>query len=133
MLPAYVERNHDARLRETLRRATESRTPALILVRGDSCTGKTRAAFEALAAGPALESWNPIFPRTSASLLEALAAGALAAHTALRFDDAHKILAGRTGEAVAASLLSRLAEPGPLRCGGHHLDELFHRAHQTIR
>ncbi len=48
VLPAYVPRPHDDRLREALTAAAAAGEPALVVVRGGSCTGKTRAAYEAV-------------------------------------------------------------------------------------
>ncbi|MEU6732738.1 hypothetical protein ABZ929_05960 [Streptomyces physcomitrii] len=48
VLPAYVPRPHDDLLREALTAAAAAGEPALVVVRGGSCTGKTRAAYEAV-------------------------------------------------------------------------------------
>lgn len=114
VLPAYVERSHDRQLREALLTAAEGTEAVLVVVRGSSCTGKTRAAYEAVRHAGALEEWDLVFPRTASSALEVLAARALAPRTVLWLDDVHRLLAGRDGEALAAGLLSRLDQPGPV-------------------
>jgi hypothetical protein len=62
ILPAYVERAHDALLREVVRRASDGRSAMAVLV-GESSTGKTRACWEAIRALP--REWrllHPIYP-----------------------------------------------------------------------
>lgn len=113
VLPSYVERPHDQQLREALRTAVAGREAVLVVVRGGSCTGKTRAAYEAVRHLSALADWELFFPRTPASALETMAARALSPRTVLWLDDAHQLLTGREGEALAAALLSRLTQPGP--------------------
>ncbi len=114
MLPAYVERAHDQKLREVLRTAAEGAEAVLVVVRGSSCTGKTRAAYEAVRHVGGLDGWDLIFPRTASSALEVMGVRALVPRTVLWLDDAHQLLSGSEGEALAAGLLSRLAQPGPV-------------------
>ncbi|MDJ0345710.1 hypothetical protein QMK19_34310 [Streptomyces sp. H10-C2] len=113
VLPSYIERPHDQQLRQVLQTAIAGGEAALVVVRGGSCTGKTRAAYEAVRRIGGLADWDLVFPRTATSALEVLAARALIARTVLWLDDAHQLLAGHAGEAFAAGLLSRLAQPGP--------------------
>lgn len=113
VLPSYVERAHDQQLRAVLRTAVMGGEAVLVVVRGSSCTGKTRAAYEAVRHVGALADWDLIFPRTASSALEVMAARALVPRTVLWLDDVHQHLAGHEGEALAAGLLSRLAQPGP--------------------
>ncbi|WP_052229765.1 sel1 repeat family protein [Streptomyces sp. CT34] len=113
VLPRYVSRPHDRQLREALRTAAAGGRAALLVVRGGSCTGKTRTAYEAVRHIPALADWDLVFPRTAASALEVLSAGVFTPRTVLWLDDAHRLLAGPDGETLAAALLSRLSRPGP--------------------
>ncbi|QTA36796.1 sel1 repeat family protein [Streptomyces sp. CA-256286] len=113
VLPSYVERPHDQQLRELLRSAATDGEAVLVVVRGGSCTGKTRAAYEAVRHVGALADWDLVFPRTASSALEVMAARVLVPRTVLWLDDAHQLLIGGEGEALAASLLSHLAQPGP--------------------
>ncbi|MGW0552231.1 tetratricopeptide repeat protein [Streptomyces altiplanensis] len=114
VLPAYIERFHDQKLRAALRTAAEGTEAVLVVVRGSSCTGKTRAAYEAVRHVGSLAEWDLVFPRTASSALEVLAARALAPRTVLWLDDVHQLLAGRDGETLAAGMLSRLDQPGPV-------------------
>lgn len=71
-LPPYVLRMHDEALAAVLDpRVSASR---LVVVRGGSSTGKTRAAWEALVRGQ-FASWRLDYPRDPAALAERLAAG----------------------------------------------------------
>ncbi|SEB60073.1 hypothetical protein [Streptomyces sp. PAN_FS17] len=114
VLPAFVPRPHDEELRDRLAAAVaEQAPPALVVVRGPSCTGKTRTAFEAVQhAIP--DDFQLLVPANASSLLMALAANALTPRTVLWLNEAQDYLAGAEGEAVAASLLRRLDSHGPL-------------------
>jgi len=61
VLPDYVERGHDRRLRELFAEAAGSEQSAMVVVRGGSCAGKTRTAFEAVRA--CLGDWDLAFPK----------------------------------------------------------------------
>ena len=113
VLPEYVERDHDRRLRDRLRRAAADRAhPVLVLVRGPSSAGKTRTAFEAVRA--CLHDWELVFPKTPAGLAALLDAGALVPRTVLWLNEAQNHLGSPAGEEAAAALHRRLEEPGPL-------------------
>ncbi|WP_328318185.1 hypothetical protein [Streptomyces sp. NBC_00388] len=113
VLPTYVERLHDRQLRDVLRTAVTGHEVVLLVVRGGSCTGKTRAAYEAVRQVCSPAGWDLVLPHTAASARELLSARALVARTVLWLDDAHHLLSGSEGEALSAGLLSRLARPGP--------------------
>ena len=70
-MPAYVRRPHD----ELLRAVLDPAVPAsrLVVVRGGSSTGKTRAAYEAVA--DRLAGWRLDYPLNPAALKERLEAG----------------------------------------------------------
>ncbi|MER6359866.1 hypothetical protein [Kitasatospora sp. NPDC001527] len=112
VLPAYVEREHDQVLRQRLAVVASGAETALVVVRGESCTGKTRTAFEAVRA--CLPTWNLVFPKTPASLLAILEAGVLTSGTVLWLNEAQNYLTGNAGEAVAAALRTQLERPGPV-------------------
>ncbi|MBT2401860.1 sel1 repeat family protein [Streptomyces sp. ISL-100] len=114
VLPSYVQRPHDQKLREALRTAAGGVEAVLVVVRGSSCTGKTRAAYEAVRHVRGLDDWELVFPRTASSALEVMAVRALVPRTILWLDDAHQLLSGSEGEDLAAGLLSRLTQPGPV-------------------
>ncbi|RKS05001.1 hypothetical protein DFP74_0582 [Nocardiopsis sp. Huas11] len=114
VLPLYVPRPHDTELRAHLTAAAaDGARPQMVVVRGASCTGKTRAAFEAVrAAVPA--DFDLLFPADADGLLAVLAADALGPCTVLWLNEAQDYLDGPKGEAVAAALLRRLDDLGPL-------------------
>ncbi|MFF1305870.1 sel1 repeat family protein [Streptomyces sp. NPDC058307] len=113
LLPRYVPRPHDAELRTHLSAATPAgAAPCLVVVEGGSCTGKSRAAFEAVKA-EVPDEFGLFFPADPAGLLEALAADALRPGSVLWLNEAQDFLAGPDGEAVAAALLRRLDRDGP--------------------
>ncbi|WP_052808572.1 helix-turn-helix domain-containing protein [Streptomyces cyaneogriseus] len=112
-VPAYVERPHDEDLRQALNRAVTSDESVLVIVRGGSCTGKTRSAYEALNAVGGLADWDLVCPRTQDGALEILTDTPWTPRTILWLDDAHHILSGHKGEELAALLCSRLSRPGP--------------------
>ncbi|WP_093804190.1 hypothetical protein [Streptomyces sp. Wb2n-11] len=62
VLPAYLERSHDQPLRAALRTAAKGTEAVLVVVRGSSCTGKTRAAYEAVQHVGGLAEWDRVFP-----------------------------------------------------------------------
>ncbi|MFF0001510.1 hypothetical protein [Streptomyces avermitilis] len=111
VLPAYVSRPHDDRLHTRLAAAVTDSTSLLVVVRGESCTGKTRTAFQALTAVP--DDFHLLFPADADSLLAMLAADALGPRTVLWLNEAQHYLDGPAGEAAAAALLRRLDTDGP--------------------
>ncbi|MFJ3728728.1 hypothetical protein ACIPYQ_40040 [Streptomyces sp. NPDC090045] len=112
VLPEYLEREHDGWLRARLNEAAAGQRTVLVVVRGESCTGKTRTAFEAVRS--CLVDWNLVFPKTTAGLLAVMRSPALAARTVLWLNDAQEYLTGPDGEAAAAALRTRLEHPGPV-------------------
>jgi hypothetical protein len=97
-----------------------------VLVRGESCTGKTRTAFEAVRA--CLQGWQLVFPKNTERLLALLDADALAPRTVLWLNEAHNYLSGIGAEEAAAALHSRLEEPGPVVV----LGTLWPEYHRTL-
>ncbi|MEV4614191.1 sel1 repeat family protein [Kitasatospora sp. NPDC049258] len=112
VLPAYVEREHDRVLRQRLAVVASGAETALVVVRGESCTGKTRTAFEAVRA--CFPAWDLVFPKTPESLLAILAADVLTSGTVLWLNEAQNYLTGTAGEAAAAALRTQLERPGPV-------------------
>ncbi|WP_051854633.1 tetratricopeptide repeat protein [Streptomyces sp. NRRL B-1347] len=114
VLPRYVPRQHDVRLRRLLAAAvTDEARPILAVVQGPSCTGKTRTAYEALREAVP-EDFDLLFPADTDSLLAVLAADALPPRTVLWLNEAQHYLTDPHGEAAAAALLRRLDGEGPL-------------------
>ncbi|WP_328786094.1 sel1 repeat family protein (plasmid) [Streptomyces canus] len=113
IVPTYVPRPHDDRLRARLAGAVgEEAASLLVVVRGESCTGKTRTAAEALKAAVP-DDFKLLLPAGADDLLAALAADALGPRSVLWLNEAQDYLDGPAGEAVAAALLRRLDADGP--------------------
>ncbi|MGW0704166.1 transcriptional regulator [Streptomyces sp. NPDC002867] len=113
ILPTYVPRSHDHELRQLLTTAVNAEEPLLVLVRGESCTGKTRTAYEAVRTSVP-DNFNLVFPTDARDLLEILRAEAVQPCTVLWLNEAQTHLSGEYGEAAAAALLRRLDGAGPL-------------------
>ncbi|MGA5559463.1 hypothetical protein [Streptomyces lavendulocolor] len=105
-------RSHDGQLRKRLAAAVAEEAPLLVVVRGESCTGKTRTAAEALKAAVP-DDFQLLFPASADDLLAALAAGALGQRSVLWLNEAQNYLNGPAGETVTAALLRRLNGDGP--------------------
>ncbi|MFC8104216.1 tetratricopeptide repeat protein [Streptomyces sp. NPDC057363] len=95
-------------------------------MRGESCTGKTRTAFEAIRA--CLKDWQLVFPKNTGRLLGLLDADALAPRTVLWLNEAQNFLTGTDAEEAAAALHSRLEQPGPVVI----LGTLWPEYHRTL-
>ncbi|MFD5514957.1 sel1 repeat family protein [Streptomyces sp. NPDC127066] len=93
--------------------AVEGRTSLLAVVRGKSCTGKTRTAAEAVKA--VVPGGSPLlFPADAEGLLAALDADVLGPGSVLWLNEAQDYLTDPVGETVAAALLRRLDAEDPL-------------------
>ena len=103
-MPAYVRRPHD----EVLRSMLDPGVPGsrLIVVRGEACTGKSRAAYEAVA--DRLADWSLEYPPTAAALAARLEAG-IPAWTVLWLGELCRY-ADADGGAAALSRLAGLLE-----------------------
>jgi predicted negative regulator of RcsB-dependent stress response len=114
VLPVHVARAHDDRMCTLLTTAaTDGAQPLLVAVRGASCTGKTRTAYEAVRA--VVPDWDLWAPVDASGLLAMLSADALGPRTVLWLDEAQTYLMdGAAGEAAAVALLRRLDQSGPL-------------------
>ncbi|MFJ3720788.1 hypothetical protein [Streptomyces sp. NPDC090057] len=111
ILPAYVPRPHDGALQNRLAAAVAGSETLLLVVRGESCTGKTRTAVEALKVVP--DDFSLFLPSDADSLLAILNADALGPGTVVWLNEAQHYLTGPAGEAAAAALLRRLDADGP--------------------
>ncbi|MEU8382799.1 tetratricopeptide repeat protein [Streptosporangium sp. NPDC048865] len=116
-LPVYVPRPHDDRLASVVRRAAAGRSAVVMLV-GDSSTGKTRACWEAVRLLPGgWRLWHPAGSGRPETALPAL--GSLAPRTVVWLDEAHSYLLtppGGPAEHVAAGLRALVSDPerGPV-------------------
>ncbi|MFJ9448500.1 hypothetical protein ACIRRH_42890 [Kitasatospora sp. NPDC101235] len=91
--------------------ANGSRTELLVL-RGGSCTGKTRTAYEAVK--QQLPDWHLIYPKTADALISAVEANAVAEKTVLWLDDAQHLFEQPAGDDAAVALRRLLERPGPV-------------------
>ncbi|MFD6791583.1 hypothetical protein ACFWC7_38435, partial [Streptomyces anthocyanicus] len=113
VLPAYVPRAHDEQVRDGLRKVVEGGGTRLLVLRGGSCTGKTRTAFEAVR--EVMPDWRLVYPKTAQAVVERLSGVPLAAAgTVLWLDDLHRLLAEPAGEQAAGLLRELLDQPGPV-------------------
>ena len=108
-MPAYVRRPHD----ELLRAVLDPAVPAsrLVVVRGGSSTGKTRAAYEAVAAR--LADWQLDYPLNPAALAARLDAG-IPARTVLWLGELRQYADADGGAAVLGRLADLLEGEGHL-------------------
>jgi len=113
VLPAYVERDHDALLREAVHSARQGRSTWVTLI-GGSSTGKTRACWEAVQLLPDdWRLWHPIEPNHPEALLTGLPE--VEPRTVLWLNEIeHHLLTGdrSAGEQVAAAVRELLRTPG---------------------
>lgn len=112
VLPAYVRRPHDEVVRRRLMSIADGSRTELLVLRGGSCTGKTRTAYEAVK--QFLADWHLIYPKTGDALIAAVEANAITEKTVLWLDDAQHLLEQPDGDHVAAALRQLLEQPGPV-------------------
>jgi hypothetical protein len=105
MLPPYVERDHDDELRSHLR-TLAGKGAGMVVVRGDSCTGKTRSAWEAVTA--CVPDWRLLYPKSAAGLRCCLQTNVLTGPTVVWLDNAHWLFAEADGNRAAEDLLALL-------------------------
>jgi hypothetical protein len=89
-LPPYIERDHDGELRRHLH-TVASAGAGMVVVRGDSCTGKTRSAWEAVTA--CVPDWQLLYPKSAAGLRSCLQTNVLTGPTVIWLDNAHHLFA----------------------------------------
>ncbi|MGN3955100.1 tetratricopeptide repeat protein [Streptomyces sp. WAC8370] len=102
-LPAYVEREHDQRLRAVVDAATSGQSGIALLV-GGSSTGKSRACWEAVKVLPdGWRLWHPIEPNRAQAVVEQLAL--VGPQTVVWLNESqHYMLDLEKGEQVASGL-----------------------------
>ncbi|MFF3089809.1 hypothetical protein ACFVRB_32920 [Streptomyces nojiriensis] len=110
VLPAYVPRHHDARLKEVVDAAKAGRSGIAVLV-GGSSTGKTRALWEAVGELPeGWRLWHPLTPTAPGAVLASLPD--IAPRTVVWLNEAQNYLGpDPLGEQVAAGLREVLNDP----------------------
>ncbi|MFJ9656168.1 hypothetical protein, partial [Streptomyces microflavus] len=111
VLPGYVRREHDRLLAEAVREAGQGRSRMVVLV-GESSTGKTRACWEAVQplAEKGWRLWHPFDPTRAEAALEEL--HDVGPRTVVWLNEAQHYLGDRAaGEQVAAAVHALLIEP----------------------
>jgi hypothetical protein len=104
VLPQYLERPHDARLRQLVRRAGSGSRAVMVI--GGSSTGKTRACWEAIRAElPGWRVWHPLTPDRPDAVVEALTRRRVEPRTVIWLNEAQLYLSPLPdGERVASAL-----------------------------
>ena len=114
VLPEYVPRDHDAQLQAIMEAADQA--SRMIVLAGDSSTGKTRALWEALRHLP--DHWRVWSPAGARALNKGLAAAGVGPRTVVWLDDAHNYLglASQLAADTAERLIGLIADPdgGPV-------------------
>ncbi|MFJ8444059.1 hypothetical protein [Kitasatospora griseola] len=101
-LTPYLARELDAELRTALEPVLAGGSAALVVLTGDSSTGKTRALYEAVRE---LAPDRPLLrPATAGHLLEMIAEGRIRPGTVLWLNEFQRILLDAGGERAAAEL-----------------------------
>ncbi|WP_329345352.1 helix-turn-helix domain-containing protein [Streptomyces microflavus] len=111
VLPGYVRREHDRLLAEVVREAEQGRSRMVVLV-GESSTGKTRACWEAVQplAEKGWRLWHPFDPTRAKAALEELQD--VGPRTVVWLNEAQHYFGDRlVGEQVAAAVHALLIEP----------------------
>ena len=108
-LPVYVSRGHDILLRAVMN--PECGTNRLIVMRGGSSTGKSRAAFEAVHAW--LPTWRVDYPGSAKMLAKRLEAG-LRSRTVLWLGDLRGYVQARAGQNALSALVDLFGRHGYL-------------------
>lgn len=112
-LPGYLRRVHDNHLDELLGDLSQN---VMVVLTGESSTGKTRALHEAISTHELLRSWPLWYPRTADELLVLAESGEIGAETVLWLNETHNHLSGPTGDLAAATIRGLLdgSRGGPL-------------------
>ncbi|WP_274031071.1 helix-turn-helix domain-containing protein [Streptomyces sp. MMBL 11-1] len=126
LLPPYVERSHDRRLRALLARSSAN---TCVVVTGNSSSGTTRTMWEA--AIKCCADWTLIHPNSAADLAH-LSTAHIGPNTVVWLDELHSYLLDSAAGSAAARALGELMEaPGPYLIIGsmwpRHWDELMRR------
>ncbi|WP_221343385.1 SEL1-like repeat protein [Streptomyces paradoxus] len=115
LLPGYVFREHDRILTEAAREAREGYSRMVVLV-GESSTGKTRACWEAVQplAEQGWRLWHPFDPTRAEAAVEDL--DLVGPRTVVWLNEAQHYLGDRAGERIAAAVHHLLTSPqrGPV-------------------
>ncbi|WP_410625638.1 tetratricopeptide repeat protein [Amycolatopsis sp. cmx-8-4] len=102
-LPRYLRRAHDDELDHQLADLSQS---VMVVLTGESSTGKTRALYESVLIHPRLREWPLWYPRTADELLKLVRSGRLGGEAVLWLNETHNHLSGPTGDVAAVALWS---------------------------
>ena len=105
-LTPYLKRDHDNELRAALRRAAAGGPSMFAVLAGDSCTGKTRALYQALR--EVVPDWPLLRPADADELLELLHEGQFRPGRVLWLNETQRHLYGTSGKRAATLLRSTL-------------------------
>ena len=105
-LPKYVVRDHDLVLGGLLDPGRPG--PRMVVLTGGSCTGKTRAAYEAVTRY--LPTWRLVRPETAIDLVQLLSDRTLDPQTVVWLNETQIYLERQQGEEASAALRRLLAE-----------------------
>ena len=105
-LTPYLRREHDKDLRAALHQAAKGGRSVLAVLAGGSCTGKTRALYEALM--EVVPDWPLQRPADADELIELLEEGRFQTGTVLWLNETQRHLSGSSGERAATLLRSKL-------------------------
>ncbi|MFF1711528.1 hypothetical protein [Streptomyces sp. NPDC058268] len=130
-LTEYLTRPHDETLRQRLARTAATNDAAFVLLVGRSASGKTRAAYEAVAA--VLPDWPVVHPADADELAAWIEASRIGPRTVLWLDEAQRYLNGAPGERAARALGRLLDQDAPLAVVGTMWPEHLRRLTENRR
>jgi hypothetical protein len=116
LLPPYLLRDHDYELRKRLHEAAEGRSTMVVLV-GESSTGKTRACWEAIQQLPdGWRLWHPFDPTRPEATLETIQQVGPRTVVWLNETQHYMLTSDDLGQRVAAGIRALLRDPlrGPV-------------------
>ncbi|MEU1470044.1 hypothetical protein ABZ434_17645 [Streptomyces sp. NPDC005761] len=126
-LTEYLPRPHDETLRQRLAHTAATNDAVFVLLVGRSASGKTRAAYEAVAA--VLPDWPVVHPADTDDLI----AADIGPRTVLWLDEAQRYLNGAPGERAARALRQLLDRVAPLAVVGTMWPEHLRRLTENRR
>lgn len=110
VLPSYIRRAHDIKLQDALDEV-RSGTSTMVVLIGDSSTGKTRACWEAVTSLPdGWRVWHPSNPSYAQALLDGLDTPTSKSGTVLWLNELQRYLGGADGDRVAAGIRALLLD-----------------------
>ncbi|WP_406458128.1 hypothetical protein OG782_35325 [Streptomyces sp. NBC_00876] len=126
-LTEYLPRPHDETLRQRLARTAATNDAVFVLLVGRSASGKTRAAYEAVAA--VLPDWPVVHPADADDLI----AADIGPRSVLWLDETQRYLNGGSGERAARALRRLLDLVTPLAVVGTMWPEHLRRLTENRR